>query len=135
MLTDNEIRNIEYDAKNDYISSIRDKRYNDEYINGDIQIWTDADKYYAVPGSCVIPGDTIKEWIIDRFDSLIDEFLYHSGRSKSLDALAKDSDLINEAFYYDFVYDTYDDIEQYFWSSDVYQELCNEYFEEHGEVD
>lgn len=135
MLTDNEIRNIEYDAKNDYISSIRDKRYNDEYINGDIQVWTDADKYYTVPGSCVIPGDTIKEWIIDRFDSLIDEFLYHSGRSKSLDALAEDYDLINEAFYYDFVYDKYDDIEQYFWSSDVYQELCNEYFEEHGEED
>lgn len=133
MLTEKELRNIEYNAINDYISSIQDNRYPDERVKGYIQKWTDADRYYSVPGSCVVPGETIKEWITDKFDSLIDEFLFHSSRSKSLDELAEDADLENENTYYNFVFDKCDDIEQSFWSSDIFEELCNNYFEEYGE--
>lgn len=133
MLTEKELRNIEYNAINDYISSIQDNRYPNERVKGYIQKWTDADRYYTVPGSCVVPGETIKEWITDKFDSLIDEFLFHSSRSKSLDELAEDADLENEDTYYNFVFDKCDDIEQSFWSSDIFEELCNNYFEEYGE--
>ena len=133
MLTEKELRDIEYNAINDYISSIQDNRYSNERITGDIQKWTDADKYSTVPGSCVVPGETIKEWITDNFDSLVDEFLFHSSGSKSFDELAEDADLENEDTYYNFVFDMCDDIEQSFWSSDIFEELCNNYFEEYGE--
>lgn len=133
MLTEKELRDIEYNAINDYISSIQDNRYPDERVKGYIQKWTDADRYYSVPGSCVVPGETIKEWITDKFDSLIDEFLFHSSRSKSLDELAEDADLEDKDTYYNFVFDKCDDIEQSFWSSDIFEELCNNYFEEYGE--
>lgn len=133
MLTEKELRDIEYNAINDYTSSIQDNNYLDKHITGDIQKWTDADRYCTLPGSCVVPGETIKEWISDNFDSLVDEFLFHYSESKSFDELAEDADLENKDTYYNFVFDMCDEIEQYFWSSNIFEELCNNYFEEYGE--
>lgn len=133
MLTENQLYAVEAQAIDDYMEVILSNRYSNEVVNGDIQKWRDADDYYTVPGSCTISGDTIKDWLIDRFDSLIEEFLYKSNKSQALSELAEDSDLADEESYYDFVYDKCEDIEQYFWSSDLFEDLCNEYFEEYGE--
>ena len=75
MLTENQLYATESQAIDDYIEFIQSNRYSNEVINGDIQKWTDADDYYTVPGSCTISGDTIKDWLIDRFDSLIEAII------------------------------------------------------------
>ena len=134
MLTKDEMWTVENKAVQDYLDSIQDNRYKNEVIYGDIQKWTDADAYYTLPGSCTVPGTIIKEWLIDNFESTIDEFLYKSGKCKSFDEIAEDSDLADEDSYYNFIFDKCDDIEEYFWSSNVFEELCNKYFEENGEA-
>ena len=134
MLTEDEMWTIENKAVQDYLDSVQNNKYKNEVIHGDIQKWTDADDYYTLPGSCTVPGTTIKEWLIDNFESTIDEFLYKSSKCKSFDEIAEDEDLADEDSYYNFIFDKCDDIEEYFWSSDVFEELCNEYFEENGEA-
>ena len=56
-----------------------------------------------------------------------------SGGAEYISDLAEESDLIDAETFYDFVYDKCDDIEEYFWSSDVFENLKDNYFEEHGE--
>lgn len=133
MLTSDQLWEIENKAIADYLESIQSKRYKGELLTGDIQRWYDADRYNTVPGNCYVDGEVIRDWIIDHFESIVSEFLYKSGKCKSLDEIAEESDLIDEATYYDYVFDKCEDIEDYFWSSDVFEELCNEYFEENGE--
>lgn len=136
MLDSVDIERIEYQAIYDYINNvIQERNYGNEVIRGEVQKWTDADDYYTVPGSCSIPGSTIQGWIIDRFESVIDEFLEKSNNAQSIEDLAGDIDLYDEKSYYDFVYDICDSVEDYFWESDVYQELCNRYFENHADED
>lgn len=136
MITQDKMRKIEEDAMNDYISEyISPRKYSNEVLRGDINNWYDVDRYHTYSGSCTVPGDLIKRWIVDHFNQTVDEFLKTSGECTYLNELAKSADLDNDASYYDFVYDKCYDIEEYFWLSDVYEELCNEFFEEHGEVD
>lgn len=134
MISGKEMLNIEANAIDDYINTkIANSQYKNEVIDGDLQVWTDADKYYEVPGICTVDSETIKEWLVDSFDSVISEFLRLSGGAEYISDLAEDSDLIDAETFYDFVYDTCDDIEEYFWSSDVFENLKDNYFEEHGE--
>ena len=135
MLTPKEIKQLEYTLVDDYLDEIQTKKYPSEVIHGDIQVWTDADEYQTYPGSCTASGDTIKGWLIDNFDSLIDEFLRKSGNKQSLSELASKEVLQDRSTYMEFVWDTLDAIEQYFWSSDRFSELCDEYFQNNGERD
>ena len=134
MIDSDKLEKIEYQAINDYLDTVvANRKYPSETIHGDVQKWDDADDYYTVSGTCRISGDTIKDWIIDRFNSTIDEFLKMSNNAQSIDELASDTDLYDEDSYYDFVYDICDSVEDYFWESDIYQELCNQYFEDHAD--
>lgn len=136
MLTQEQIDDIEYKAVEDYMYEIRNRPntyYSDEELRGDIQHWTDADDYYTVPGECIVDKETIREWILDYFETIIEEFSHkHKKGSRYLSELATASDIVDEETFYDFIYEKCGEAEDYFEESDIYEELCNDYFSEYG---
>ena len=135
MLTPTQIEDIEYEIINDYLHDLYANTYSSERITGDLAIRTDVDDYDIVPGVCNIPGRVIKEWVTGNFDTLIEEYLWKSGKKTTISDLAEPKDLVDRESFIDFLMDQLDNIEEYFWSSDMYSEFCKEYFEEYAEED
>ena len=75
----------------------------------------------------------IKTWITGNFESLIEEYLWKSGKKTTISDLAEPKDLVDRESFVEFLLDQLDNIEEYFWSSDMYSDFCDEYFAENAE--
>ena len=135
MLTPTQIEDIEYEIINDFIPELYDRKYSSETVSGEYAIRTDADDFYTVPGKCVIPSKVVKDFVTGNFETIIEEFLQKAGKKTSISELATSENLKDRESFVDFLYDKLDEIEEYLWTSDFYEEFCNEYFAEYGEQD
>lgn len=130
MLTSDELWDIQNKAIEDYLASIKDDRYSDETLYGDIPVWRDADDYYLIPGECTVSESTLKEWIQDNFDTAVAQFLHIEGNTECFEDIASDEDKVDAATFYDFVFEKCKEVEDFFWESPIYEELCDAYFED-----
>ena len=105
----------------------------DTYMEGDVSIQYDVDRFYDEPASCTVYGADVLEFIADNFYDILDEYLI-SKSVQSIEELASPEDLETDEAYYSFCIDVYSEAEQY-WFAHEYDDYCDEYFEAHSEVD
>lgn len=133
MLSTDAMERIEEQAFNKYVENGMATRMDDDIVEGEIPVWTDADDYYMAPAKCTIPGDTIKDWLYDDFRTVVEKYfkVYGVDSIHELPELEY-YDPISPIDYFECCMEMYEGIEDYFWYN-IYPDKQQEYFEKHAE--
>lgn len=122
---------IEEKAMQNFVNNISIKDIDDDEIRDYLNVRVDVDRYNKRLFECVIPAETILEWIQDDFNSIVDSYLRHEHVRKISD-LANPDDKSSANNYYAFCLDTYQAALDY-WFTSSYKDKAWEYFREYGE--
>ena len=118
------LNDIDYDSidEQSYEDYINQRQFEDEYLEGTIDIQTDVDDFRTVAAECTIPGEVIQEWLNDNLINIVDK----------MTNTPTPEDLASESAYYDYCMKLYSLAED-IWYDTYYPDLCEEYFQENAD--
>ena len=131
MLSPDAKERIEDKALDKFVENGRTSKISDVQIFGEIPEWSDADRYNMVDAECTIPGEIIKEWLYDDFNTIIEKYLKVTNYN-SISEMSHEQMFYSPIEYFEYCMDLYQEIEDYFWDQ-IYPELQQSYFEDHAE--
>lgn len=122
---------IEKEAIDDYFDN--HAPIEDTYMEGEISIQKDVDRFYDEPASCTISGEDILAYISEYAWDILDNYL-RSKSVRTVDELASPANLATYESYYAFCMDVLAEAEKY-WFDTEYDDFCDAYFNEHADLD
>jgi len=131
MISADAMERIEEQAFNKFVDVGKASRIEDDFVEGEIPVWTDADDYYMTSAKCTIPGAVIKDWLYDDFRTNVEKYLHACGY-RAISNMVDPNDIPSPIYYFEYCMDIYDDIVDYFWDY-IYPDKQQQYFEDHAE--
>ena len=130
MLSTDAMERIAEQAFNKFVDVGKASRIEDDFVEGEIPVWTDVDDYYMTSAKCTIPGDVIKDWLYDDFRTNVEKYLRACGY-RAINDMINPNDIPSPIYYFEYCMDFYQNVEDYFWEH-RYPDLRDAYFEKHA---